>query len=323
MIKALATGINTLAANEVQGPAGEVQKQQLQKAGDALANALGPVSKFFERGLMLEEFPRGAFYEVLPLKPLVKKLSLAVMRALLESDKLQIGLEEEVYYLLGAYLHQSPLVPEANRMKCFKELVKMIRFHHISVDYLANVVTCCPLAYSSGMAPSFLRSALVYRDANKRVAKEREIDLGAIKREIAPQEWIFSAKILMADLIKLENNDNDKGSIFQYVGVAGGYPVALCLKREKDKLAAYVHPLMPRLPAEPFDECLGRRVGFFFNLKLSSKEFLFEGLMNRTGWGRSDWFNRPWDEVVCENSKEFNDKKELEVALAMKLEKED
>jgi hypothetical protein len=201
----------------------------------------------------------------------------------------------------------------------FKALVKRVRFHHISSDYLANIVTCCLLAIASGLIPSFMRSALVYRDANKRVAERSKVELGAGKREIAPQEWKFSSQFLLADMMKVEKGDE----LSRCVGIAGGYPVMLCLQREEDKAAAYVCPMMPDLDNEPFEECSERSIAFRFTLKMGSEGGSLKRFINDEGWGWSDFFDRPWDDVACENSGEFNDKKELEVVLTMKkVEKE-
>ena len=203
----------------------------------------------------------------------------------------------------------------------FKSLVKMIRFHHISSDYLANVVTCCPLAIASGLIPSFLRSALFCRDANKRVAEVCEVDLGAGMRVKACEEWKFSTTFLLVDLMKVEKG----GQLWKVVGLAGGYPVRVCLQQEKENFAAFVRPLMPCLAVEP-EECLGRHVGFSYKMQVGSIERSLERLFSADqGWGWPNLFvGRSWDKVVCENSEDFNDKKELEVVLTRKkLEKED
>lgn len=156
VIKTLATDIDKLADTET-ATAG---------SWECPGKALGPVHKLFGEG----SDRYGLFYTSIPLKPFVKNLSVAAMGALLGSDKLQMAVEEEAYYPLGAYLHQSNHVTAAMRGIYFKALVENIRFHHISSDYLANVVTCCPLAIDSGLIPSFLRSALVYRDVDKELA---------------------------------------------------------------------------------------------------------------------------------------------------------
>jgi hypothetical protein len=69
-----------------------------------VAGGLGPVHQLFEEGVQ-EHFNN--FYEVVPLQVVIKALPVEAMEALLGSDKLSLQVEDEAYYLLGAWLDQS------------------------------------------------------------------------------------------------------------------------------------------------------------------------------------------------------------------------
>lgn len=80
--------------------------KKLQVAGDALAEALGPVGDLFR---MDDNFKRclSVSYRQVLLKEHVRALSKHAMEAFLKSDKLQCQSEDEFYTLLCCWIYQS------------------------------------------------------------------------------------------------------------------------------------------------------------------------------------------------------------------------
>ena len=59
---------------------------------------------------------------------------------------------------------QSPHVTDdAQRLQLFKELAPLLRYHHMTADFLASVVSQCPLIKASGLLPAVMHAALVQR----------------------------------------------------------------------------------------------------------------------------------------------------------------
>lgn len=85
----------------------------------------------------------------------------------------------------------------------FNFLAAKIRFHHMSTDCLASVVTC-PLVYESGLIPAFLPSALIDREASKKAIAARKVDMGALKRGSSKEKWTFYTTLSLKDVLSLE-----------------------------------------------------------------------------------------------------------------------
>ena len=185
-----------------------------KRIGDALANALGPVNQLFCESPWLK-IPQTSFYTCLPLKSHILALSLTAMEALLASDALHVSTENEVGTLLGCWVHQTPHLAAAayensnplfliNRLAPFKRLVKLVRFHHLSPEYLANVVTACQLATLSTVLPFILRSSLLMRDMDAGVREgSKASSFGAVDRGRGGAGWIYSSTLVLSDLLPL------------------------------------------------------------------------------------------------------------------------
>lgn len=167
----------------------------------------------------MEDADGEQFYEVLPLKAVIKALPVEAMEALLGSDKLDVQVEDEVYHLLGAWLHQSAHVNVENRMSIIKSLSAKIRFHHISADFLTCVVTQCPLARESGLVFSFLQSGLVFREASRNLMAEKEIEAGARNRGSGNIPVPFASTFSVSNLLKLEKGQITSQIIDQIAGL--------------------------------------------------------------------------------------------------------
>ena len=89
----------------------------------------------------------------IPLRDSVKQLSVKVLKGLLTSEAMQLQLENEAYALLVAWLRHSPHA-QGKRHAHSKELAPLLRYHHMTADFLANVMTTCPYMLESGLLPS-------------------------------------------------------------------------------------------------------------------------------------------------------------------------
>lgn len=183
-----------------------------------------------------------------------------------------------------------------------KRLVEKIRFHHISLDYLACIVASCNFASLNDMATSIFQSALVNRNIGKSVAKEDNVDLGPKNRGSKGRVWVFSSKLMLEDLLK--NTDKKVGKM---IGLAGCVPVMLSVLPDKEgNVGVYVRFVMPHSRKRKMNGCLERMMGFKVTVKLGSLteslSYLFD---HSSGYGFADFFSKPWSEVVCAGSSYF------------------
>jgi hypothetical protein len=279
------------------------------------AGGLGPVREFFEEGHVLKKDDGVYFYEMVPLKAVIKSLPVEGMEALLGSDKLDVHVEDEAYYLLGAWLHQSAHVKAEDMVSVFKSLAAKIRFHHISADFLACVVTCCPLACESGLALSFLRSGLMHREASKQLLAAENCDVGPPNRGSGNEELTFITSALLDYVSRMEIGS----SMSKYIGVVAGFPICVGLDREEnDTLGLYLHSFMPQVEGETFASCLERRVGFGVTFESNSVlRSFYDHINDDEGFGCGDFFEKPWGEVVYENSPYFPEGK-MSITITLK-----
>jgi len=171
------------------------------------------------------------FYICLPLKSHVLALSPTVMEALLASDALDTKTENEVYTLLGSWLYQSPYagaydgehpVTVEDCLPLFRRLVSSCVSGILSFDFVANVITACPLAENSGLLSSILRLSLATRETDPNVVAEwRGIDPVPRDRGRGGLEWIYTSTLDLADLLSLAEDT----SLDKYMGQPDGYPI--------------------------------------------------------------------------------------------------
>jgi hypothetical protein len=162
-------------------PPTAIQKEPKSAIVNTLVKALGLVDKLFDQGKWIKFFDN-SFYTCLPLKPHVLALSPTVMEALLASDALHASTENEVYTLLGSWVHQSQFgaayngihpVSVTGCLPLFERLVKFVHFQHLSFEFIGNVVTACPRANESGLLPCILRSSLVTHETDRELLSEK------------------------------------------------------------------------------------------------------------------------------------------------------
>jgi len=99
------------------------------------------------------------------------------MKVLLGSETLHLRSENDVYYLLCAWLPPSQhLSDEQERCTLFVKLLPLLRFHHMSQDFLCSVVSACPYANATFLLPDIMRCSHARRTAPSSLSKEDRED---------------------------------------------------------------------------------------------------------------------------------------------------
>ena len=176
------------------------KEQELQAGMEALAKCLGTISR------MLEEKAAALIDDT--LRDVVMQLPTSVFKLLLASESLQLFSENETYALLRAWLYQSPHVAgRTHRAALFKELAPLLRYHHMTADFVASWVSQCPLMRKSGLLSYVVLSAFVHRKACARVLKEGEVTGGPANRgEKDPSNicWKVKASFTLEEVAALQ-----------------------------------------------------------------------------------------------------------------------
>lgn len=166
----------------------------------------------------------------MPLRDDVKQLSRGVFKRLLASDALQLQLENEAYSLMLTWLRRSPHVPDdAQRLALFKELAPLLRYHHMTPDFLANVVSVCNMMNKSDLLLSVLRSAFVHREASQLILEKEKVERVGGDRGVVPFEasWELKASYTLREMAVLQLGCWMK----KWCGLIAGYPAGLSLQR--------------------------------------------------------------------------------------------
>lgn len=198
------------------------------------ARHLGLVASMFEEGISLID-------ETVPLREEVKLLTPVVFNRLLTREGPEVA-RREAYSLLLAWLYQSPHVTCVNhRRALFKMLAPLLRYHHMTVDFVANIVSQCPLMQNSSLLPSVMYAAFSQREASPGVLQQDHVARGTRSRGMAPSlaSWEVNASFTL-EVAALHL----KESIEKWCGIVAGFPAGFQLQRRQDKgtdtLAAYL-----------------------------------------------------------------------------------
>lgn len=256
-----------------------------------------------------------------PLRNVVKQLSLKVFKQLLESEGLQLQFENDAYALLVAWLRQSPHAQKKRRRaELFKELAPLMRYHHMTHDFVINAVSTCPLMNESGLGLSVMRSAFVQRDASPVALERRHVERGLSNRGVAPSSasWEIKASFTLEEVEVLEPG----GTIRKWCGVVAGYPAALQMQRVQkdghDTLGAYLLIDMPKDKDAPIP---GPKAGVMLKYNMTLTPNVKTSLSHHfagQGWGWPNVLGKPWAEAVREGSPHFPNGK-LEIKATMKM----
>lgn len=296
-------------------------RERMTKA--VVDGGLGPVCNFFDQGRVI--ISAGAvleksFYQWLPLKPHIRALSIETMSSLMMSDKLECSTESEAYYLLCAWLSQSSDVKRlyGGNGALFHAFSGMLRFQHMSLNFLACIVSCCPFALQSGQMASLLRSGLVLRDdGSKRVAVQNKTDVCFRDRGKGDGSWTFEAKILLEDVVKLEKGQN----LLKVLGLAPALFYFLRFQYNgKNCLCPYTQFEMPFLQGKR----LKGELSMMWNIAMQGSVCLgpyrtpTKDFYSSKAWGELDAFNgRSWEDVISEGSPFFTNG-EMAVTIILK-----
>jgi hypothetical protein len=284
-----------------------------KEAETVLGKYLGPVV-----GMFVEAAAR-LINGSLPLRDEVKEMPARAFEALLKSESLQLQSENEPYSLLVAWLQQSPhMTDSARRAAIFKELAPLLRYHHMTPDFLANIVSQCPLMNDPGLLRSVMHAAFVQRDALPSLLKGKGVAEGSSNRGVAfsAARWEVKASFTLEEVAALQADEN----VIKWCGLVAGYEAGLSVQRWKDgdTLGAFLRISIPT-PENALEGAPAAGVGLKFELTLSpdvKREFshYFTGL----GFGYRDFFDKPWAESVREGSPHFPGGK-LEVKASVQL----
>ena len=191
----------------------------------------------------------------------------------------------------------------------------------VCCNVLACVITYCPFAYKSGLAPSFLSSALIHREASPKLLAAMKIETGVSNRGTGNEKVTFNTKVFLSDILRLEKRQTTVTDL----GVVAGFPVHLTIKRtDQDTFGIFTFLLMPDVRGGSFSSCLGRGVGFDVSLQvrrvIGSIQRLFDG---NVAYGWPDFLFKPWQEIVHEGSSYFPEGKMSVTVTLKKLTKDD
>ena len=292
----LADGLVTWTESD---PPTATQKNRKQKLVNALAETLGPVDKLCEQSEWLKYFDK-SFYTCLPLKPYVLALPPTAMEALLASDALHVTTESEVYTLVGCWLYQSPFagaydgihtVTVADCPPLFERFVELVRFQHLSLEFIGNVVTACPLANESSLLPSILRPSLVTRETDReKLSKKSGPGSVPPDRGRGGPGCTYTSTLYPADLFPL----NKDAALYRCMDLVDDYFYRIQAGRQSDKdlpqatsFGIYVFVVMPVWQVKTWEGCLSRSASFEYRLRAGISEWgwsehAFDGKM---GWG--------------------------------------
>jgi len=206
---------------------------QLRQGRDALARCLGPVSSYFTPEVGgRPEYTHTWFkkYTLPTLRGDIKQLSYAVLRYLLASEELKVETEDEVYLLAACWAAQGH---EANTSS-FHGVMEQIRWQHLSLDFLANVVAHCPLLRKSGgpSLPTLLTASLIHRRTPPAILASSDVPAAARDRGKGTPSWTLRTGIQAEEIEALATVG---ASLNKIIGKVGGYPLELSVQHKKDE----------------------------------------------------------------------------------------
>jgi hypothetical protein len=138
----------------------------------------------------------------------ILQLPLCVFKRVLASEALQLQLENEAYSLLITWLLRSREAGDGvnQRVSSFKKMAPLLRYHHMTSDFLANVVSQCPLMKKSGLLPLVVHAAFMHREASLAILEQAETASGLANRGRSPSEamWEVKASFTLEEVAAME-----------------------------------------------------------------------------------------------------------------------
>lgn len=149
------------------GPGNQEERSAAAAAGvTALAKCLGPIGGLIQAMDSANSISRllaSVEVENIISEKIKLFLPFSIFKLLLSSDALQLTSENEAYTLLTAWL--GPL--SSDQEEKFKELAPLLRYHHMSPDFLATIVSQCPYMKSSGLLHAVVRASSAQRNGSR------------------------------------------------------------------------------------------------------------------------------------------------------------
>jgi hypothetical protein len=214
LVELLAQGIDKLAE--------EGKTEQMQQAGDALAEAIGPVSELFIAAPDCKDDPfKCAFSDNTKLKKYILALSANSMKVLLSSDALKCKCENEVFTFIKLWLDLSSRInTEEQKENYYKDFLPLLRFEHMSSDFLGAFVSVCRMAAATKTMPYIMQLSHLGK-------QKQRMNRG----ESGEVTWTLTDSFSLSSLYMLFEKGN---SWYYMLGVVGGFPIALQLLRNAD-----------------------------------------------------------------------------------------
>jgi hypothetical protein len=242
-------------------------------------------------------------------------LPLKALKLALRSEDLELLSENDAYALASGWADSRP---KGQRTEAFTELVRCLRFHHMSPSFLTTMVLWskrwadCPfLAQASSSALAYQSLTTSFSKVPHRHAARHPYT--SAKPSRAPDQHVpysFEVEVPLADCLPLGVNEK----LGVRVGVAEGYVVQLIVKREvRGGRAATVSVLVSlkcvnvRAMGEGESDTVALS-GPMAEVRIAAadRRCRFTQLFQvGRSYGVVSFFGKPWDEVVREGSESF------------------
>lgn len=266
---------------------------ELRLGANALAELLGPVAAMVTEGPL---FPMVDVCEE------VKNLPLSVFKMLLASDALQVQLENDAYILLVSWIMKTPCIDDhRDRIAAFKELVPLLRFNHMTLDFLANVVSHCEFIEDSEMLVPVMSSALVQRNVPSSLLSRSNVGTGKKDRgyRLGDARWHINASFTLEEVSRLEPME----SIVKWCGPVAGYSAAFEVgKTDEDLLDFFVRIQIPGPSNFNFTGSPYRGVGLTIHILVPNSHMTFTHFFTRCKRTRTRLFdNKTWTDALSQH----------------------
>lgn len=112
-------------------------------------------------------------------------------------------------------------------------MARHLRYHHMTEDYVANIISLSRLMYKSGLLPVAVQRSFVHRKTQAEFLKQHQIHVPPNRG--AGGSWEIQTEVRLTDLLGMQKGQ----AIYQLLGIVGGYPVYVRYARhlERDTLA--------------------------------------------------------------------------------------
>jgi hypothetical protein len=241
----------------------------------------------------------------------VQALSLPVLELALLSKDLRMSSENDTFALVGGWVAGQP---KSEREAAFSRLVRCLRFHRMSGDFLANVVGRSKYRGSCAFLMDACLRAFAYQSiaASSRYKVHAQHPLALCKPSRAPAEPPLHTFKVQVELAYCQATESPQAI---RLGLGSGYKIMLSVEKVQAEGPAatvglfveFVRPAMIQVKGDKGETV--SLVGPFVALRISaggttqSWHHVYDG--DTPLWGYQDFFCKPWGEVVRDGSAYF------------------